>query len=75
MILFYYETKLLHDLVDVKFQFHYDLILLLFSIILISCSTTFQFHYDLILFTVFVVVPFVIFIFQFHYDLILFFME
>ena len=50
MILFYCKFNPRKALSEQIFQFHYDLILLLYTNNTLTITYTFQFHYDLILF-------------------------
>ena len=72
MILFYFSTPFTLFYCFIRFQFHYDLILL-FTVTLTSFPcVAFQFHYDLILFINVLEQKELKEKFQFHYDLILF---
>ena len=72
MILFYFNAVYQGEPVELEFQFHYDLILLLYTCTVKLTIPRFQFHYDLILLQNNTQQLIISILFQFHYDLILF---
>ena len=71
MILFYFNVVFRTISSRCRFQFHYDLILLIIQEVIYDYEALFQFHYDLILFENGVQFDVKRSEFQFHYDLIL----